>query len=112
MPIIFVLPTESPSSNSLIALMLGRLRMSVDDATIAYVSIADKIFSRANKKMIHKREDFKASTLETAIKQLVAERTESDEKTKPTNIEGVNTSQDNVDALQRMMDPRQNACKT
>jgi len=86
--------------------------MSVDDATIAYVSIADQIFSRANKKMILKRSVFKASTLETAIKRLVAERTESDETTKHANIEGVNTSQGNVGALQRMMDQRQNACKT
>ena len=93
--------------------MLGRLRMSVDEATIAYASLAGKIFSKDNRKK-WKNEVFKASTLEEAFKKVVTEAgKKADEKRKRTIIEGQsNPSRANADEVQGMMDPQDNACKT
>ncbi|CAE6521937.1 unnamed protein product [Rhizoctonia solani] len=69
------------STGGLIAIMLGRLRMSVSDAIKAYVSLSEGIFSEQK----HKWQDgkFKASLLEKYIKQIVSENSENkDEETR------------------------------
>ena|ERR1700722_5538796 len=112
-PLIFITPMGSLNMNSLIALMLGRLRMSVDEASIAYASLASQIFSKDNMKK-WKPELFKASTLEEAFKKVVAEAgKKADEKRKQTIIEGQSdTSRADADEAQHIMDPQDNACKT
>jgi hypothetical protein len=59
-------------SQSLIAIMLGRLRMSVDDAIQAYLRLSEGIFSE--KKWWWKEGRFKASSLERAINVIVGEK--------------------------------------
>ena len=54
--------------------MLGRLRMTTEEALSAYNSVASAIFSEKNRKPIYKDGAFKASTLETKIKDLVKEK--------------------------------------
>ncbi|KAH7340857.1 acyl transferase/acyl hydrolase/lysophospholipase [Rhizoctonia solani] len=63
------------STGGLIAIMLGRLRMSVSDAIKAYVSLSEEIFSEQK----HRWQDgkFKASLLEKAIKRIVSEHSEN-----------------------------------
>jgi len=53
--------------------MVGRLRMNTREALEQYNTIAGKIFSKRNMK--HKFQDgtFKASTLETEMRRVVAE---------------------------------------
>ena len=53
--------------------MLGRLRMSTEDALVRYIDIAGFIFSKENKKWKTQDGTFKASALEEQVKQLVAE---------------------------------------
>ena len=53
--------------------MLGRLRMSTEDALKRYNVIAGRIFSKENKKWKMKNGTFKASTLEKQVEQLAAE---------------------------------------
>jgi hypothetical protein len=98
------MPTKLTITNRLIALMLGRLRMSVDEATKAYAALSDKIFSKDNMKK-WKPELYKASTLEAAFKKIVA-----DQLAKLNANQGKGTAE----ALERMMDPRaeNEACKT
>lgn len=59
---------------SLVALMLGRLRMTTEEALIAYNSIASAIFSKKNRKPAYKDGAFKAKTLEAKIKELVKDK--------------------------------------
>jgi hypothetical protein len=61
----------------LIALMLGRLRMSVDDAIAAYAKLAKEVFSDIKPKGHEGR--FKTSKLENAIKQIVGARSASND---------------------------------
>jgi hypothetical protein len=75
----------------LIALMLGRLRMSVDDAIAAYAKLAKEVFSDIKPKGHEGR--FKTSKLENAIKQIVGARSASN------------------DPEERMKGNRNNACK-
>ena len=56
--------------------MLGRLRMSTEDALVRYNDIAGRIFSKENKKWKTQDGTFKASTLEAQVKLLVAEEVE------------------------------------
>lgn len=60
--------------NRLIAIMLGRLRMSVDQAIQCYTMLAERIFSETK----HKWQDgrFKSSNLERVIKRMVQDHTE------------------------------------
>jgi hypothetical protein len=53
--------------------MIGRLRMSVDEALQRYESLAEKVF-RLGKKRIGDGQ-FKASILEDAFKKIVREKT-------------------------------------
>jgi patatin-like phospholipase/acyl hydrolase len=80
------------STGGLIAIMLGRLRLSADDAIEAYRKFAEHVFSE--KKWKGRDGTFKASKLEDAIKNIVAE---SEDK----------------DAQARMLDPRlvEESCK-
>src|SRR5271163_1218381 len=59
---------------SLIALMLGRLRMTTEEALKTYNSLAGAIFSKDNRKWAVQDGTFKATTLENKVKELVAER--------------------------------------
>ncbi|CUA74931.1 Calcium-independent phospholipase A2-gamma [Rhizoctonia solani] len=64
------------STGGLIAIMLGRLRMSISEAIEAYVELSDQIFSEHK----HRWQDgrFKASLLEKAIKKIVSDHSSSD----------------------------------
>ena len=56
---------------SLIALMLGRLRMSTRDALRAYNKIAESVFCKANQKRSSQDGTFKATTLKEQVQDLV-----------------------------------------
>jgi patatin-like phospholipase/acyl hydrolase len=57
------------STGGLIALLLGRLRLSAEDATNAYLKLAGYVFS--DKKLFFQDGSFKSSKLEEAIQQQV-----------------------------------------
>ena len=105
--------------NSLIALMIGRLRMSVDDATRVYAALSDKVFSKKNMKTL-KNELFKATTLEKAFKDIITKQIAELSKKEVTTeqVEKDQQSQDQLekaaDALIRMMDSQADnvSCKT
>ncbi|KAJ6499503.1 hypothetical protein DFH09DRAFT_1289964 [Mycena vulgaris] len=80
------------STGGLIALMLGRLRMSVKDAVKAYGELSKEVFSDVKSQGSDGR--FKASKLEKAIKRIVGARS---------------ASQDPEEGLK---DTRENVCKT
>jgi hypothetical protein len=86
--------------------MLGRLRMSVDEATKVYAALSDEIFSKRNMKW-WKGELFRASTLEAVFKQIIADQLAK-------NHSNGNLSPGTAVALERMMDPRVDSgvCKT
>ncbi|KAJ6582705.1 FabD/lysophospholipase-like protein [Mycena vulgaris] len=63
------------STGGLIALMLGRLQMTVADAIKAYDSLAQAVFSE--KKHMGQDGTFKASLLEAAIKKIVEQNSPS-----------------------------------
>ncbi|KAJ7440029.1 FabD/lysophospholipase-like protein [Mycena latifolia] len=69
------------STGGLMALMLGRLRMSVEDAIQAYDTLAQEVFSE----MKHFGQDgkFKASQLEAAIQKIVKENSASQDPEEP-----------------------------
>ncbi|KAJ7824351.1 hypothetical protein B0H13DRAFT_2290987 [Mycena leptocephala] len=80
------------STGGLIALMLGRLRMSVKDAVKAYGELSKEVFSDVKSQGSDGR--FKASKLEKAIKGIVG------------------TYSASQDPEERMKDTRENPCKT
>ena len=53
--------------------MLGRLRMSAEDALAQYNAIAGRVFSTSNKKLFGQDGTFKATTLENEMKRVVAD---------------------------------------
>ncbi len=57
---------------SLIAIMFGRLGLTIEEAIEQYITMASAIFSKKNRKAAYKFEVFKATTLENKIKELVA----------------------------------------
>ena len=57
--------------------MLGRLRMTVDDAIKAYQQLAEKVFSDV--KWTTSDGKFKATELEKAIKEIVKSNTENED---------------------------------
>jgi patatin-like phospholipase/acyl hydrolase len=61
------------TDDSLIAIMLGRLRMTTEEALQQYRLLASRIFSKENRKNWLNSE-YKASTLEECIKTLVEEK--------------------------------------
>lgn len=58
---------------SIIALMLGRLRMSTSDCIAAYLTMNEKVFGQPEN--FSKREKFDPQALEEAIKTIVEQRT-------------------------------------
>ena len=52
--------------------MLGRLRMTTEDALTQYNAIAGRVFSTSNKKLFGQDGTFKATTLENEMKRVVA----------------------------------------
>ncbi len=73
------------SESSLIALMLGRLRMTTQEALQAYNSIASAIFSERNKKWQFQDGLFKASTLENKVQEIVLGRNLGQHMLEPSN---------------------------
>ncbi|GAB1310985.1 Calcium-independent phospholipase A2-gamma [Madurella fahalii] len=67
------------STGGLIAIMLGRLRMSTEEAIREYDSCAAKIFSSRNKKWTTATERFRATALREVIEDLVRRRNMGDE---------------------------------
>ncbi|KAF4546132.1 putative kinesin, partial [Lasiodiplodia theobromae] len=59
------------STGGLIALLLGRFRMSTEEALRIYNEIAGSIFCKGNKKPSFKDGTFKATTLKNAVRELV-----------------------------------------
>ncbi|KAK0216714.1 acyl transferase/acyl hydrolase/lysophospholipase [Armillaria nabsnona] len=53
------------------AIMLGRLKMSAEDALCNYKKLAATVFSPDNRKRVYKDDKFKVSTLEEEIKEIV-----------------------------------------
>ena len=84
--------------------MLGRLRMSVDDAIEAYATLSQEVFSKNNRKLWWQNEAFKATTLERAFKKVVADQLKNEHK----------PPEESAQKLERLMDPRgvNGSCKT
>ncbi|MCJ1400361.1 hypothetical protein MMC11_003566 [Xylographa trunciseda] len=68
------------STGGLIAIMLGRLRMSTKEALAQYKLIASNIFSKENKKWKTQDGYFKASTLVRDMRSMVESRTEQSDR--------------------------------
>jgi hypothetical protein len=66
-------PSYIPLVSRLVAIMLGRLRMSIDDAIKYYDSLTKRVFSEGKKTMGDGK--FKATALEDVIKEIVKART-------------------------------------
>ena len=65
------------STGGLIAVMLGRLRMTVDDCINAYTSLSDKVFEKKSHRVNIKGKlqgRFDAAELERAVKKILADR--------------------------------------
>ena len=97
--------------NSLIALMLGRLRMSVDDATKAYAALIRRDILEEEYEINEKSEIFKASTLENAFQKIIADHLKKNNELLAESHSNQNLG--NAEAFERMMDPRADgdACK-
>lgn len=72
------------TSNSIIAIMLGRLRMTVDECIDCYSDLMDQVFSRVHTKpmklnlrnsSLETQSRFDTRALEAAIKRVVGQRT-------------------------------------
>ncbi|KAK0436178.1 acyl transferase/acyl hydrolase/lysophospholipase, partial [Desarmillaria tabescens] len=59
------------STRGLIAIMLGRLKMSTEDALQSYNRISSAVFSTENRKPFYSDGKFKATTLEKEVKNVV-----------------------------------------
>jgi patatin-like phospholipase/acyl hydrolase len=65
------------STGGLIAIMLGRLRMTVDECISAYTSLSDRVFEKKRHRMNLKggiQGRFDAAELESAVKKIVTDR--------------------------------------
>jgi patatin-like phospholipase/acyl hydrolase len=65
------------STGGLIAIMLGRLRMTVDDCIDAYTSLSDKVFEKKSHRVTVKGKlqgRFDMVELEGAVKQILVDR--------------------------------------
>ncbi|KAL8330853.1 hypothetical protein RB593_001686 [Gaeumannomyces tritici] len=70
------------STGGLIAVMLGRLRMSVDECIEAYTSLSDKVFEKKCHRVTIKGKlqgRFDSAELERAIKQIVQQRGQAED---------------------------------
>lgn len=82
------------NQDRLIALMLGRLRMTVDEAITQYGLLSSRVFG--SKKPFFREGQYKASTLEEVLKTIVAEKAYDPEER----------------MLEDDRDPKKPACKT
>lgn len=65
------------STGGLIAIMLGRLQMTVDECIAAYTSLSDKVFQKKSHRVNIKGQlkgRFDAAELEAAIKKILGDR--------------------------------------
>ncbi|KAK4170202.1 hypothetical protein QBC43DRAFT_196930 [Cladorrhinum sp. PSN259] len=62
------------STGGLIAIMLGRLRMSTEEALREYDECAEQIFCKGNRKRWNWSQKFRATALQTVIEQIVEKR--------------------------------------
>jgi patatin-like phospholipase/acyl hydrolase len=65
------------STGGLIAIMLGRLRMTVDDCIDAYTSLSDKVFEKKSHRVTFRGKlqgRFDTTELERAVKQILVDR--------------------------------------
>jgi predicted acylesterase/phospholipase RssA len=65
------------STGGLIAIILGRLRMTVDDCIDAYISLSDKVFEKKSYRVTVKGKlqgRFDTAELERAVKQILVDR--------------------------------------
>jgi hypothetical protein len=65
------------STGGLIAIMLGRLRMTVDDCILAYTRLSNKVFEKKSHRVSIKGKlqgRFDAAELERAVKQILVDR--------------------------------------
>ena len=83
--------------------MLGRLRMSIDDAIMAYVTLGKTVFGRKQKPW--KDGMFKAKALEAAIKHIIDE--ERQKRRKHNEFREEEFSEDLTDPL-----AEQDMCRT
>ncbi|KAK0444964.1 FabD/lysophospholipase-like protein [Desarmillaria tabescens] len=68
------------STGGLIAIMLGRLKMSTEDALQNYNRISSAVFSAENRKPFYSDGKFKATTLEKEVKNVVRRAGYSDDQ--------------------------------
>jgi hypothetical protein len=61
------------STGGLIAIMVGRLRMSTEDAIQKYDVFAEQIFQKDNKRILEIRGKFGENTLKDAIEKIVSD---------------------------------------
>ncbi|KAK4181731.1 putative calcium-independent phospholipase A2-gamma [Triangularia setosa] len=73
------------STGGLIAIMLGRLRMSTTEALKAYDDCAASIFNKSNKKTGQLSDKYKSGALREAVEKLVEERGMGDMMRDPEN---------------------------
>ena len=65
------------STGGLIAIMLGRLQMTIDECIDAYTSLSDKVFEKKSHRVNIKGKlqgRFDAAELERSVKQILADR--------------------------------------
>ncbi|KAK4230672.1 hypothetical protein QBC38DRAFT_468512 [Podospora fimiseda] len=72
------------STGGLIAIMLGRLRMSTEEALREYEECAEKIFSKENKKRWNLSDKFRATALQEVIEGIVKDRQVGESMYDPT----------------------------
>ena len=74
------LPTEyfdmigGTNTGGIIAIMLGRLRMSVDECIKAYIDLSSEVFGQGNKKHILAKTKFSADALEAAMGKVINDK--------------------------------------
>ncbi|KAH7326831.1 acyl transferase/acyl hydrolase/lysophospholipase [Rhizoctonia solani] len=95
------------STGGLIAIMLGKLRMSVDETIKAYIRLSEDVFSK--KKWFWKDARYSAKALEKAICTIIGERAQHIQE-----VDGTQMEASDLEALGRsiMMRPRGNESET
>ncbi|KAK3356215.1 hypothetical protein B0H65DRAFT_71172 [Neurospora tetraspora] len=73
------------STGGLVAILLGRLRMTTEEALEKYYDLGKVIFHKSNKKKVEISAKYGPEALETAVKKLVQERNSSELMYDPTD---------------------------
>ena len=71
---------SGPNKSRLIAIMLGRLEMEIDDCITAYVKLSDGIFKRRRRRLSLRgkiRSRFDTAELERGIKEIISRATQN-----------------------------------